>query len=64
MPLEDAHVVKLLQAKGALVLAKTVCGEFAFFAAFCLSRQVLLMLVPHARASVAFLPSVAVHSQG
>jgi hypothetical protein len=41
LPLEDAQVLKLLKQRGALVLAKTACGEFAFFPAFCLSRQAL-----------------------
>lgn len=38
LPLEDAKAVALLQQRGALVLAKTSMGEFAFFPSFCLSR--------------------------
>lgn len=34
----DARAVALLQQGGALVLAKTSMGEFAFFPSFCLSR--------------------------
>lgn len=36
-PPQDARVVQLLQQQGALVLAHTAMGEFAFFPAFCLS---------------------------
>ncbi|KAL4859438.1 Zinc finger CCCH domain-containing protein 40 [Chlorella vulgaris] len=38
-PLANAHLVDRLQQQGALVLAKTAMGEFAFFPSFCISRQ-------------------------
>ncbi|KAI7836709.1 hypothetical protein COHA_009485 [Chlorella ohadii] len=37
LPPEDAKAVAQLQQRGALVLAKTSMGEFAFFPSFCLS---------------------------
>ena len=37
-PATDATAVALLQQRGALVLAKSSMGEFAFFPSFCLSR--------------------------
>jgi hypothetical protein len=41
-PLANAHLVDRLQQQGALVLAKTAMGEFAFFPSFCISRQARL----------------------